>query len=194
MRVFVIGRHPDPSKLPITSNAHIESVAANMLSRRTLSVRCDSPHDLVDIVRDAAADRPIDRLDLFDHGRAGAQALGEGILFQSDADPNTELMGADIARQIKPYMSETAQVRLLGCRTAEATKGRLLLIKLARILEGHRVVFGVIDQVTQYDFDPDGYRPVMEQQRLFSSYAALDGIAPTAIDRFHLIREVRKAS
>jgi hypothetical protein len=54
-------------------------------------------------------------------------------------------------------------------------------------------VFGMIDRVIEADFDPDGYAPVMERQRLFSSDAALEGEAPSAMQRFEHLRAARAA-
>jgi hypothetical protein len=193
MKVFLIGRRVTPTRLSQVSDLDIEAVAAHVRGPPPTVARCNGPDDVVQAVRGAAAWGSIDRLDLLDHGAEGIQSMGASILFESDASPASQLVGREIALQIAPYLSETAQVRLLGCNTAEGPAGRLLLLKLARLLGGHRTVFGMIDRVIEADFDPDGYAPVMERQRLFSSDAALEGEAPSAMQRFEHLRAARAA-
>lgn len=188
MKVFLIGRRAAPTRLSRVSDLDIEAVAAQVRGPPPSVARCDGLDDVLQAVRGAAAREPIDRLDLLDHGAEGIQSMGDAILFESDASPASPLGGRDLARQLAPYLSETAQVRLLGCNTAEGPRGRLLLLKLARLLGGHRTVFGMIDRVVEADFDAEGYAPVMEHQRLFSSDAALEGEAPSAMQRFEHMR------
>lgn len=168
-------------------------VAERMASDETCVVRCETPEDLPGALRRIAARNGITRLDILDHGAEGTQTLGNGTLFASDRSPSTELVGVDIAKQIAPYLAETAQIRLLGCNTGERKAGRMLLLKLARALGGHRIVFGTIDRVIEQDFDRNGYAQVMEHQRLFSSIAALDTEAPGAMQRFENMRRVKAA-
>jgi hypothetical protein len=156
-------------------------------------VRCRQPADLPDRLERIGARGRVEQLDIFDHGAEGMQMLGGGALFASDARPETELLGLPLAGRIAPYLTETAQVRLLGCNTAEGKAGRLLLLKLARALGERRIVFGTIDRVIEDDFDRAGYARVMEHQRLFSSIAALDAEAPRAMRRFENLREIRDA-
>lgn len=148
--------------------------------------RCDRPSDLVQLVSYHGEGRGlVDRLDIFDHGGPGLQLLGDGVLFRSADTVCAPFVGQDIAEALRPHLSEVAQVRLLGCLTANALsdEGRLLLINLSKVLGGHRVVFGTIDKVDGNDFGPGGFDSLQEPALLFSSLAALDGVAPTRAAR-----------
>ncbi len=192
MNVLAIGERP-LTKLTMIADLDIHMVADRMDSRDTRVVRCQRPEELPGKLERLGARGRIARLDIFDHGAEGMQMLGAGALFASDAFPGTALVGLELARQLAPYLDETAQVRLLGCSTAEGKAGRLLLLKLARAFGGHRIVFGTIDRVIEADFDREGYARVLEHQRLFSSSAALDAEAPRALRRFENMRAVRDA-
>lgn len=192
MNVLAIGERP-LTKLSMIADLDIHMVAERLDSRDTRVVRCRQPAELPERLAGLGAAGQIARLDVFDHGAEGMQMLGGGALFASDAAPGSALVGLELARRIAPHLADTAQVRLLGCNTAEGRAGRLLLLKLARALGGHRIVFGTIDRVVEADFDRGGYAPVMEHQRLFSSAAALDIEAPAAMRRFENMRAVREA-
>jgi len=192
MRVFVIGERPRTSAGQIL-DLDIHVVAARVTRGEARVIRCATPADLPGELGRIAAKQRIAQLDFLDHGGEGMQTLGDGLLFASDAAPDSELIGIELARQIEPLLTETAQLRLLGCNTGEGKAGRMLLLKLARALRGHRIVFGTIDRVGEADFDRDGYAEVMERQRLFSSIAALDAEAPGAMRRFENMRAVRSA-
>ncbi len=160
------------------------------------AVRCSSPQDLVAVVDDAVTRSGLlDVLDLFDHGTAGLQAMGDGVLWASDFDPDSELANEQIARALDRYLSPFAYVRLLGCRTAldgGMRSGRMLLIKLARALGQHRVVFGTNDSIFQSAFDEQGFRNDQEMRSLYSSLAAIDGPAPDIDTRMARIMKIRK--
>ena len=193
MKMFLVGRRATRTPLSVVSDLDIDDVAAQLRAPAPAVARCNGLADFVAAIERARTKRSIERLDILDHGAEGIQAMGDAILFASDASPESPLVGRDLARMIEPYLSATAQVRLLGCNTAQGTAGRLLLLKLARLLGGNRTVFGTIDRVVEADFDPDGYAPVMERQRLFSSDAALEGEAPEARQRFEHLRVARAA-
>jgi hypothetical protein len=152
-------------------------------------VRCQSPDEMLERVREhTAANGLLDRLDIVDHGRAGAMALGDHLLFRSDARPETEVEGAEIALELRAHMSPFAQLRLLGCQTARGEEGRMLLFKLQRLLDpeidGDRIVFGTIRRVRPVHFEDDGqFKSAVVPTMLFSSLAALDGVAPLPDDR-----------
>lgn len=192
MNVLAIGERP-LTKHSAIADFDIHKVAERLDSGDTAVVRCQQPAELPDRLARLGAQGRISRLDVFDHGAEGMQMLGGGALFASDAVPGSALVGLELARQIAPQLADTAQIRLLGCNTGEGRAGRLLLLKLARALGGHRIVFGTIDRVVEADFDGDGYARVMEHQRLFSSAAALDIEAPPAMRRFENMRAVREA-
>lgn len=198
MRVLAIGRRPLTALTAVADLDLYEVAARTARAARAdgggdaVAVRCDGPAQLAEELERLGAAR-IERLDVFDHGAPGLQSLGDGELFASDASAASELIGREIAARIAPRLCDTAQVRLLGCNTGEGQAGRLLLLKLARALGGHRIVFGTIDRVIEGDFDRQGYAQVMEHQRLFSSIAALDMVAPDAARRFENMRGVREA-
>ncbi len=192
MKVFAIGERP-LTKLTMIADLDIYMVADRVDPGESHVVRCRRPEELPDKLERLGARGRIAQLDIFDHGAEGMQMLGAGALFASDAVPGSELVGLPLAARLAPYLTETAQVRLLGCNTGEGKAGRLLLLKLARALGERRIVFGTIDRVVEDDFDRAGYARVMEHQRLFSSVAALDAEAPGAMRRFENLREVRDA-
>jgi Domain of unknown function (DUF4347) len=193
MKMFLIGHRAEKTPLSVVSDLDINGVAAKLRRGAPAVMRCDGLEDFVLAIKHIGMWGSIERLDILDHGAEGVQSMGNAILFQSDASPESPLVGFEVAREIKPYLRDTAQVRLLGCNTAEGKAGRLLLLKLAKVLGGNRTVFGTIDRVIEDDFDQDGYATVMEHQRLFSSNAALEGEAPSAMQRFENMREARAA-
>jgi hypothetical protein len=192
MKVFAIGERP-LTKFSLIADLDIHMVAGQLDSADTHVVRCKRPADLPEKLARLGARGRVTRLDVFDHGAEGMQMLGDDALFASDALPGSALVGHELARQLEPYLTETAQLRLLGCNTGEGKAGRMLLLKLARALGGSRIVFGTIDRVVAGDFDRQGYARVMEHQRLFSSIAALDAEAPEAMQRFENMRAVKAA-
>lgn len=149
---------------------------------------CNSPAELAAILG-AQRDGSIDRLDLCDHGGPGFIHLGERLLFASDRDPESPLENTELAIGMRRKLTATAQVRLLGCDTAgrwgRRREGRLLLLKLARLLNeqteprANRIVFGTITGVQPSDFDEHGLLHASELTLLYSSYCALDTDAPT---------------
>lgn len=122
----------------------------------------------------ASAVRPIDLLDIFDHGAPGKMAIGDETLVDlsnPDAQPDIAVF-----QSFHHYLSPTAHVRLLGCNTGAGLAGRKLLVKLAATLGGQRVVFGTIERVQPFHFGPDGFQLIDEM--LYSNVAALDSEAP----------------
>ena len=184
VNLLVGGRRLPGSALSCVDADAVEAMAVT--SAAYIVARCDDPRDLVGIVAATAkVHGPIDILDLFDHGAPGRVRMGSALLFASDAEPASELLGRDIASSLAPFLTETAQVRLLGCDTAvlgepgskDGLASRLLLLKLARALGGHRVVFGTITGLGRLHFGPRGFGRDREEVMLFSSLAAVD-IAP----------------
>jgi hypothetical protein len=174
MNMFLIGHRA--TMPPVASDLDLEAVAKQLRGAPPEVARCGGLHDFVRAVASAGAKRSIERLDILDHGAEGVQLLGNAILFHSSTCGGP-LVGLELVRQIEPYLSDTAQVRLLGSHTAAGPAGRLLLLRLARALGRNRTVFGMIDRVTEADFDPDGFTP---RRPLFSSVAALEREAPGA--------------
>jgi hypothetical protein len=176
--LLVIGR-----PLPVIANADTEKIAKKVTSSRVIVRRCEDPTTLPQIVADVGKDGLIDVLDLFDHANAGVQSMGGKVLFQSDAKPQSPVVGADIAFALRPYLADHAQVRLLGCKSALGPEGRLLLFKLRLIFGQHRVVIGTIDGDDVNDFDENGFRLESEKTYFFDSYAAFDNEAPDKATR-----------
>ena len=149
---------------------------------------CDSPAAFAAILA-AQPDGSIERLDVCDHGGPGFLMLGDAPLFHSDRDPESPLGNMELAIGMRRKLTATAQVRLLGCDTAgrwgRRREGRLLLLKLARLLNeqteprAHRLVFGTITGVQASDFDEQGLLYTSALTLLFSSNSALDHDAPT---------------
>lgn len=176
----------------MSSPFDMETVAA----RVPHALRCRSPRDLVTIVDEAVARiGMLDVLDLFDHGTQGVQAMGDDVLFASDYDPDSDLTNLEIARALDRSLKPFAYVRLLGCKTALESgvrSGRMLLIKLARVLGRHRVVFGTNDTIYHTAFDADGFVTTQELRFLYSSLAAIDAPAPENDARMANIMKIRK--
>ena len=147
-------------------------------------MRCGSPEHLPQLVaRAASVLGKIDLLDIYDHCAVGRMRLGPQILFSSDDNMGSILVGADIARALLPHLTETAHVRLLGCNTAgdrdltvepliSDSAGRCLLLKLALELGAHRVADGTIILVNELAFHPGGFSK--DLTALWSSSASLD--------------------
>ena len=157
-----------------------------------------SPSDFIEVVKDLARFGPIDVLDILDHGAGGAMMMGQETLFLFEGGKLTK--GEQMARQLACWLSQTAQVRLLGCKTAceaGARSGRGLLLALAQLLGENRIVFGTIERVrsTKHFLQERGFVP--EQHLLYSSLAAIDHVAPSGHERLcaidqngHLLRTV----
>jgi len=167
-------------------DAIIEQVARKVSGSTTTHIRrCRSPELLVDIVRSVRHSHgPIDSLDLYDHGTRGAIVMGAAALFGSDSDPTTPLTGAAIAAELAPLLSELAHLRLLGCDTAilefnDPEGGRMMLLKLARLLGPRRSVFGTIVGIGAGCFDRDGFNDERVVELLCSAYTAIDFTLPT---------------
>lgn len=190
IRLLVAGRRSGDSSL---SDQDMDDVSRTFHSTVThVLARCDTPGDLVHVVQSVAAEHgPIGVLDLYDHGGPGHLWLGDAWVFASDDDPSSELLGRPIASAIATHLEDTAHVRLLGCQTGTDTASRLLLVKLARALGGHRTAFGTITMVDTIHFSSFGFRPGLEDSFLFSSLAALDGPSSGITAREASLADVR---
>lgn len=183
-RILAIGRRPDGASMDDFLMNDVDEVVSRL--GELCVVRCDTPNDLLEVVRCHGRGKGrVEQLDIFDHGAPGTQLLGDGVLFKSSESACEPLIGATLAESLRPHLSEFAQVRLLGCLTATAAgqAGRQLLLKLARVLGGHRIVFGTIDNVDVGDFGRDGFNTEQEFDLLYSSLAARDFHPPTPPER-----------
>jgi hypothetical protein len=118
--------------------------------------RCQDPEDVVYLAR-LWKDRgkSIVRLDLHGHGDGGRFKMGDGMLFASDGT------GYGLAKQLGPKLASNAEVRLLGCNTANEPaftnlSGKKLLRDLQRILGRERRVLGTTDYLGPRDLGPRG--------------------------------------
>lgn len=180
LQVLVIGDRPRSIE---PTDELMEHVARSTVQTENFRVlRCIQPEDLSGLLSSVHQGKGVDVLDIFDHGRSGAQWLGSRILFDCRGDGSANYVGESIAKSLIPHLRGTAQVRLLGCGTslglegapATGDAGRLLLRQLARTLGGRRMVFGTIREVDEGTFDEGGFKRDAENDYLFSSHAALD--------------------
>lgn len=159
IHLLVIGERPDKGRL--VDDEYIDEVAAVVTQEPEtpestfLVRRCSHPNELIALVRRAVVDASarVDTLDLFDHGSPGRQRMGTDILFDS------KRRNLAIARELRPFLSDRAKVRLLGCETAWGVKGRDMLLDLQDALDRHLsvVVHGTIAPVTAAEFDKGGF-------------------------------------
>lgn len=193
--LLVAGRRPDNA---VPNDIDMDAVAVQIQESSSLVVRrCETPGQLPSIVEAVAQQLgPIDVLDLYDHGSPGRQLLGNQDWVGSDEDRNQDLFGRSTVLGLRDHLRDTAHIRLLGCGTAggvsSSRAGRLLLVKMARLLGGRRIVFGTIRAIRASDFGPTGFRRVLETDYLFSSLAAIDGAPPTTSEREQHLLEVRR--
>jgi hypothetical protein len=150
LKVVAIGERP-LTRLTRISDLDINLVADGMDASDVHVLRCRRPADLLEKLARLGARGRVARLDVFDHGAEGMQMLGEDALFASDSFAGTALVGDELARQLAPYLTETAHVRLLGRATGDGAAGRQLLRKLARALGANRIVSGTVERAA-----PDG--------------------------------------
>ncbi|HWU87406.1 MAG TPA: hypothetical protein VN253_09025 [Kofleriaceae bacterium] len=195
LALLIAGRRPDnidPNDLDMDLVERKAEPTPSFIVRR-----CDSPRELPIIVESVAQQHGrIDVLDLYDHAGPGRQIMGSADWVRTDGDRNSRLFGDHLVLGLRDSLSDTAQVRLLGCSVAAAgsgsVAGRLLLFKIASLLGGRRVVFGTIKPLRASDFDIGGLSRAVEMDLLFSSLAAIDGAPPSTIDRDRHILEIRR--
>lgn len=153
--------------------------------------RCDSVGALLALVRGVRAEHeeaPIDVLDIVDHAAPGKQELGNGVLFEATRTPGA-VQGEDLASQLGVNLTNTGQMRLLGCSTGSSAgeRGQLakkLMFRLALALGERRVVLGTLRPTTAADFQTGILLPRLEETILFSSHTAPDvELPPTAETR-----------
>jgi hypothetical protein len=148
MKVLAIGERP-LLKLGWMAELDIDITAGWVGTGDAHVVRCRHPADLLGKLERLGARGRVAELDIFDHGAEGMQMLGAGALFASDLFPKSELVGLALAQKLDPYLTETAQIRLLGRHTGEGAAGRQLLAKLGRALGRQRRVVGMRDRAAE---------------------------------------------
>ena len=181
IRVLVIGQHAPAQVL-------FEDVAGRVGPDTStfITLRCRTPGELFDKVRDAVWQRnaPISVLDLCDHGGDGYIRMGDPIEPPLFAAPD---IGKEVASALADLLTFDAHVRLLGCDTAVASKGRALLLMLSNAFnqQGGKaiVVSGTLKAVNQGDFDVGGFKMAREEHYLFSSTEAIAVASPTFDER-----------
>src|ERR1700749_3513983 len=113
MRVFLIGAGASRRGPSIVPDLDLDAVAERLRPNHTFVRRCTDLMDFVDAVKHAGSRRLVERLDILDHGAAGVQAMGDSLLWKSDASPESKLVGRELALEISPFLTDTAQIRLL---------------------------------------------------------------------------------
>lgn len=146
-------------------------------------VRCSGPDDLLGVVKAAVAVKggPLERLDIFDHGKGGLQQLGPQVLFgvHDSKTPAAKMVGFDLIKSLSECLTHDAHIRLLGCETAIEPRGQRLLLDAAGAFGFQRVVYGTVDNITANHFDANGFKTIAECPFLFSSHDAKLRQAPT---------------
>ena len=134
--------------------------------------RCQEPDDLVYLAKLwKNRGRSITRLDLHGHGDGGKFKLGDELLFASDGT------GYGLAKKLGPKLAANAELRLLGCRTANeaertAHSGTKLLRDLERLLGRQRRVLGTTGYLGPSHWGERGLTEAAEQLLLQGSGAA----------------------
>jgi hypothetical protein len=155
---------------------------------------CRSPEALLMEIREVVlkTHQRVDTLDIFGHGCAGHQYLGNQVLF--GVENGTLSTGKEIAHGLRRFLTRDARVRLLGCMTAIGESGRALLLSLREELGESVVVMGTITSLNARDrppnggfddgeFDERGFNDTKEDDWLFSSTDARRKLAPTHRER-----------
>lgn len=168
LHLLIVARHDPPED-------EFEDAAGQTQATETFKVlRCNSPSELDGAIRGAVAESylKVGRLDIYGHGKPGIQYLGDEILVDLPKCGN-------FAMTVSKYLTPDADVRLLGCTTAEGADGQNLLLELHRKLGENRVVFGtIVNCEAEVDFGPEGLLVEVEDEYLFSSTEAVTRKAP----------------
>lgn len=180
IHLLVVGQH----KKRESQTEYVAETVQNGAGRLVVA-RCRAPGELVQTVRSIVLRhrQPIDRLDIFDHGRGGKQTIADEDLWDYKGQ------GKHIAQALRLYFTSDAHVRLLGCVTSKGENGRELLNMLDDAFGGHIVVHGTIKIVRHEHFDSRGFKAQHEEEFLFSSTQAREKGPPTEGER---IEEVSK--
>lgn len=202
LHVLVIGRQLSPKDNDQILEDFYDRV--RLLNVFTIA-RCDDPHSLARVVREAVQKQAapehnlITTLDLFDHGGPGRMRMGNEMLslHHFNGGPKAEPSGQS-AEDLRDYLAPDARVRLLGCNTACGEEGRQLLLDLHAWLNQNgstdRLAYGAIYNVRpDRIFDAHGRFNSDEAVYLFSSREAQARVAPSIEERIKEIEErIRK--
>jgi hypothetical protein len=111
---------------------------------------CQSASGLIQAVGSAfGGARRISRLDLHGHAGIGMQAIGDEVLANQEMD----VLGA-----VEEYLTEDAEIRLLGCANAIGPECFEMLKRL-QARQGRRTVYGcTAPSLRATDFDEHGLR------------------------------------
>lgn len=118
--------------------------------------RCQQPDEVPDLARLwKRRGRRLLRVDLVGHGAGGTLHLGDGPLFAADGT------GFGVAKRLRGALAPDAELRLLGCRTAErhrssARDGVAMLRALEQILGVRRRVVGTTAELRLEHFTGGG--------------------------------------
>lgn len=148
-----------PSRLDATLEEIAHTLARGATQARVVE-RAQEHSDLRFLVRQwHLRDRDVRTLDLVGHGSGGRFQLGDEVLFSSEG------AGLDLVAELRPFLSERATMRLLGCAVAERDTpinamgtfdGRSLMRQLEARLGAQRRVLAPSRPLFTIDYGADG--------------------------------------
>jgi hypothetical protein len=189
--VLAVGEHQNTAVVDAlcTGPHDFAMLAASKSGFYAATLSCKNVAALLDQLK-AFVDKhgKIDILDIVDHGVPGSILCGDECLFKHDGQDF--LIGKQTATELGPMLSDTGLLRLLGCKTGLDVPGRFLVLAVAKQVAGHRVVFGTLERIyyPKYFTEKDGF--VLVREMLYSSYEALDVVAPDQLSRLQHLNEI----
>jgi hypothetical protein len=151
-----------PSRLDATLEEIAHTLARGATEARVVE-RAQEHSDVRFLIRQwHLRDREVHTVDLVGHGSGGRFKLGDELLFASDGT------GLELVSQWRPFLSERATLRLLGCSVAEEERswsdsktfhGRTLLEQLDARLGGSRRALAPSRALFTIDYDTSGLSP-----------------------------------
>jgi hypothetical protein len=151
-----------PSRLDATLEEIAHTLARGAGAERVVE-RAQQPSDLRFLIRQwHLRDRDVRTVDLVGHGGGGRFKLGDELLFASDGT------GLELMDELKPFLSERATLRLLGCAVAQkdtplddsgSFDGGALMRQLEARLGGRRRVLAPTRVLFTIDYDVHGLSP-----------------------------------
>jgi hypothetical protein len=132
---------------------------------------CQTVGALFQVVGDSfGGTKQISRLDLHGHSSIGVQHLGDEVL----ATPQMDLLG-----QVEPYLTDDAEIRLLGCGNAVGPESFAMLKGIQSRQGDRRTVYGCRSPTVQAsDFGRKGLRESFARKWLVSAKSLHKPIEP----------------
>ncbi len=150
-----------PSRLDATLEEIAHTIARGANEERVVERAQDHANVLHFIRLWHLRDRDVQEVDLIGHGAGGRFKLGDEVMFASDGT------GLELIEQWKPYLSERATLRLLGCSVAAADSrtfdGQMLLKQIDARLGGSRRVLAPNRTLFNVDYGASGLEPRAER-------------------------------